>query len=268
VAYVWPGTRYPGDFFAQDDMTALYLQVLGIGLVWTTFHCVGMCGPIIAGVTTAPGDRSLPRGTLMMRRFRRVLAYQGGRAVTYAILGATAGLVGATAEASLGSVTRAVSLLMALVVITAGVMKLPPVAARLSARFTGSGEWVGNLIRATSRLGKAGSARRMVLTGAAMGLLPCMLMFWVLAYSASSASVIHGAALMVVLVVLTTPALVSASCASALSVRGRGGPWVVPAMMLLSGVWLGLEAAAANDWIPHVHLPFRLFGDVYTLMLF
>jgi sulfite exporter TauE/SafE len=249
-------------------MEALYIQVLSIGIVWTSFHCAGMCGPIIAGVTTAPSDRSAARGTLLMRRTGRVLAYQSGRAVTYAILGGLAGWLGASVEAQLGSFTKGVSLAMAVVVIALGIAKLPPVAARLKSLPGTDGALVGRLIRATSRLGAPGSARRMVLTGVAMGLLPCMLMYWVLAFSASSTSVFHGAMLMLVLVVLTTPVLIGASCASAMSLRGRSGPWVVPIVMLVSGVWLGLIAAAANGWIPHVHLPFRLFGELYTFMLF
>ena len=42
----------------------------------------------------------------------------------------------------------------------------------------------------------------------------------------------------------------------------------IPVMMMVSGVWLGLIAAAANGWVDHLHVPFRLFGELYTVMLF
>lgn len=249
-------------------MTALYLQVLSIGIIWTSFHCSGMCGPLIAGVTMAPGDRKLSRGPLVWARTRRVLGYQSGRAVTYALLGGLAGLLGASIESEIDAVTRVAGLAMAVIIIGIGIARLPPVASRLKLPETSSGgAFIGRIVRTLSRFGSPGSFPRMFLTGLAMGLLPCMLMFWVLAVSATSASLVHGAALMVVLVVMTTPVLVGAACASGLTLRSKIGPWVVATGMLVSGFWLGLIGLAANGWVEHVHLPFRLFGELYTIML-
>ncbi len=221
----------------------------------------------MVGLTAAPGDRNLSRASLVATRARRVLSYQLGRAFTYALLGAMAGLLGSSVEESLGGVTRVAGLILAVVVIGVGVAKLPPLAVRWGTSTIGEG-LLRKVVRSTSRLGPAGSARRLVLMGVAMGLLPCMLMFWVLAVSATSASALHGAGLMLVLVAMTTPVLIGASCASGLSVRSKAGPWVISFAMVFSGLWLGAVAAAANGWLPHVHLPFRLFGEMYTIMLF
>ena len=55
--------------------------------------------------------------------------------------------------------------------------------------------------------------------------------------------------------------------------HGGGGQelsseWVGPVAMMVSGVWMGLIAAAANGWIEHIHIQFKLFGEKYVLMLF
>ncbi|HRE89162.1 MAG TPA: sulfite exporter TauE/SafE family protein, partial [Myxococcota bacterium] len=69
---------------------AAYAQLLSVGLLWISFHCAGMCGPLLIGFDVAGaarGVRALP-GAL------GVLTYQAGRALTYLLLGALAGLVG------------------------------------------------------------------------------------------------------------------------------------------------------------------------------
>ena len=59
----------------MDAATAqLYGVLLMQGSLWVLGHCPGMCGPLVAALRF-PGARSL-------------LAYQAGKAVTYALLGA------------------------------------------------------------------------------------------------------------------------------------------------------------------------------------
>ena len=43
--------------------------------------------------------------------------------------------------------------------------------------------------------------------GAVMGFLPCMIVLWALGLSALTGSALHGAAIMLILVALTTPVL-------------------------------------------------------------
>ena len=105
--------------------------------------------------------------------------------------------------------------------------------------------------------------------GFVLGFLPCVLMFWVLGIAASTASIAHGAAVMVLLVVMTTPVLLAAALGSSLPgvFRRFRSDRVIGAAMLVSGVWLALIAAAANGWIGHVHIPFEIGGRELVIML-
>lgn len=273
----------------MDTYAPFYAQLFGVGLLWVTVHCSGMCGPIIAGLTTSTQDPTLTGRARLWRAARGVFAYQGGRAVTYVLLGATAGLAGAAIEAWVRGMTRIAGLLVAIALLGAGIWRLPPVG-RLVARYraaraadsgdTHSGAASGNttayasivrrLMRLLHTVAPSGHVARMASFGLVLGLLPCMLMFWVLGIAASTASPLHGALLMLGLVAMTTPVLLAAGCSTTLGRGGRLrklGTWAVPAGIILSGVWLGLISMAANGWIGHVHIPFEFRGEGLVIML-
>jgi uncharacterized protein len=56
-----------------------------LGLVGST-HCAGMCGPLVMALPAAGMDRS--------RLLAGRLAYNGGRLVTYVVIGSAFGLLG------------------------------------------------------------------------------------------------------------------------------------------------------------------------------
>jgi sulfite exporter TauE/SafE len=68
-----------------------YAQVLGLGVLWTSIHCIGMCGPLLSGLDIA----GVMRGRSRLQGLLGVVAYQAGRGLTYAWLGGLAGLLGA-----------------------------------------------------------------------------------------------------------------------------------------------------------------------------
>lgn len=256
-------------------MVPLYLQLLGVGLLWVTFHCAGMCGPIMAGLVTH--NTVVPRQATVREAFviraRGVLSYQAGRAAMYALLGGLAGAFGALIEEQLRAFTGTATLLGAAIVIGLALYQLLPGLHRLEQRasdiWVKQGRWLGRTMRRVGRLLPGRGPAKMALFGVLMSMLPCMLMFWVLSLSISSSSIVHGAVLMVLLVVMTTPVLLMAGCSSSLVPerwRARFGP-VVPWALLLSGVWMGLIGLASTGVIDHVHLPFRLAGELYTFML-
>ncbi len=252
-------------------MTHLYLQLIGLGLLWVTFHCSGMCGPILIGLT-AHEVRDAPHTSLTARlsaRARAVLAYQTGRALTYALMGATLGALGSAAEALTRDVTRVAGLITAAALLIAALVKLvgAPGAQAGAARF---GLRLGRLTRRVARFAPDAGPWRMMIYGVVLGLMPCMLMFWAMNLAVASASPLHGALLMVGLVVMTTPVLTAAACSTALA-RPRSARmqrWLVPGAMALSGAWIGLMAIAANGWIEHVHVPITLLGQRHVIMLF
>lgn len=270
--------------FAQ--VSPLYAQLIGVGMLWVTIHCSGMCGPIIAGLVihTHPQDDGTSRWKHRWSVAKHVLAYQSGRSLMYAILGVCAGILGAQVEAAIQPIAAIASLIVSVLLILAGFSRLPDVIALrqtlrerrlqqgeqararrvpLSARFVA---WMTRKLPSQERLS---GALRMFVTGFMLGLLPCGLMFWVLGLSASSASPLHGGLLMVTLVAITTPVLVAAGLSTTLiSPKLRQwGQHLVPAGMMFSGAWLGLIAMAANGWISHVHLPFTIAGNEYMFML-
>lgn len=254
----------------MTEFAPYYAQVFGIGLLWVTVHCIGMCGPIMASLTAGMGmDRDASGPARVWRATRGVLSYQTGRAVVYAGLGASAGLVGAAAQAVIEDVARTAGLVVAVAIIATGIWKLLPTdvsmgsGAGVATRFTG---WI---LRRFNRMLPSSGPMRMAAFGVALGFLPCVLMFWILGIAASTASVVHGALIMVLLVVMTTPVLILAACGTSLPglFSKLGSDKVIAGAMLVSGTWLALIAFAANGWIGHVHIPLEMFGDDFVIML-
>lgn len=238
-----------------------YSQVVSIGLLWVTIHCAGMCGPIIAGVTT-----SRHKTGSIWSRVPRVLAYQLGRAVTYAGFGVAAGLLGAVFESQIRTFANAAGLVLSLALIGVGISQVPWVRRRFKPGGNFGVDFSSKLLGLLKGTRGMGDFPRLFLTGLLLGFLPCMLMFWVLSVAASTASALHGAGVMVLLVAMTTPVLIFSSLMAGLPIR-RFGEHLVPVALILSGVWMGLVAIASNGWIDHIHLQFKMFGEGYVFML-
>lgn len=254
------------------DLTlpAAYSQLLGVGVLWIALHCAGMCGPIVVGLDVA-GSRcgTGPGGGLL-----RLLAYQGGRAITYSLLGATAGLVGAGLKTALTGGGGVLTVVLGLGTLgyalrprrrsamteVVQIGRQPPrsIAERALAVVR------TRLLPLTSQ---ADLSSRIML-GAVLGLMPCMITLWALGLAASTTSPIHGAGVMVLLVVLTTPTLALASAAGRW--LRRLSPRVVVklqrGLLVLSGVILVLAGLAALDVIDHAHLGFMAGGRHYMVM--
>lgn len=257
----------------MEEYLPQYTQLLGLGLLWVTVHCSGMCGPIV-GSLVATQETHGGWWDRLRQRTGHVLAYQTGRAATYLILGASAGAAGAAVEASIGQLTRVAGLIVAVALILAGIAKIGPVARLLQRSTPGSadsaiGRFVAGALRRVRKVVPRRGALQMMGFGAVLGLLPCMLMFWVLGLSASTASPLHGGLIMVGLVALTTPVLLLTGTAPLVctpAVR-RFGQRMVPFAILVSGLWLLMVSMAANAWIDHVHVPFEIWGEKFVIML-
>lgn len=255
----------------MEEYAPHYAQLVGIGILWVTFHCSGMCGPLIASLVGTPTTGESNAGSLWVP-IRRVLAYQGGRAITYAVLGAVAGLVGVAAESVVTQVSQVAGLVLAVAIFGAGLAKMPGLADKFglteSSRAAASGQFLGRMLARIKPMLPNQGMLRLALMGLVMGFLPCMLMFWVLGISAATASPLHGATIMVGLVIMTTPVLLVAGCApmAGRGVAGKLGAWLIPSAMILSSIWLGLISAAANGWIAHLHWMFELGGETFTIM--
>jgi hypothetical protein len=175
-----------------------------IGLL-STVHCVGMCGGVMGALSFAlPGEvRGAP---LPMARF--LLAYNGGRVLSYAVAGAVAGGLGMTLVHTSGTLhvpgvlrTFAGLLMLAVGLHLAGWL---PAVARLER--LGGPIW-RRLEPVARRLVPVRSPFQAVLYGAVWGWLPCGLVYVMLGMAASRAGVLEGAAYMAAFGLGTVPTL-------------------------------------------------------------
>jgi sulfite exporter TauE/SafE len=246
-----------------------YLQLIGVGFLWISLHCAGMCGPIVIGLdlggNLARGE-SLDRAANLRAAAAHLFMYQTGRSITYAIMGALAGWGGALLQEIFHTLTRSTGLIVAAIIFTYGVLRL---AGRgLNLGFSNDNALGRILVKAAKRARELSGLKQKFALGMILGFLPCMITFWALGLAASTQSALHGALIMVMLVWMTSFVIFGFGLAPAI-MRHTGGRLrdrLLSVFLMLSGIWLGLVAAGANDWIDHASISFRLFEKGYTIM--
>jgi len=250
-------------------MVPYVLQLIGLGAVWVSVHCVGMCGPIVAGLNAAHGKSAEESGWVRAGTLN-VLSYQLGRAVTYGLLGAAAGFLGESIDGLVSGVGNVVALAAGGLLVAGGTARLAGLDLSVGgdAGVDATGGSLGRAARKLTRLVGGRGRRRLAVFGAVMGFLPCMLMFWVLGLAASTGSPAGGAGVMLGLVVLTTPVLVVAGNApmAAGGAARRHGASIAAAALVVSGMWLLLVGAAANGWIAHLSYSFETHWGPLQIM--
>jgi sulfite exporter TauE/SafE len=260
-----------------------YAQVLSLGVLWTSIHCIGMCGPLLSGFDIA----GVMRGRSRIQGVLGVLSYQAGRSLTYAWLGSLAGLLGA-GLGRIATVSGAVLALLAGALLLFSAMRsvgsllaglgvpnsTPLVALRTPKHSLSATEIIERVLtysrRAMLPLLASRHPLREVALGAMMGLLPCMIPAWALSQAALTGSPFHGALVMLLLVGLTTPVLLLAAqlprilCILPAIIRN-----VLAALLpAVSGAWLLLVGGAGLGLWPHAHLGVSLAGRPFLMMLF
>lgn len=165
-----------------------------------SLHCVGMCGGFACALGPAHGGRLATLG--------RHLIYNLGRVSSYCFLGACAGslgllLVGQGAEPAWTLLAqRALALIAGLLMLVVGLQFLGilgPWGPRLPAL-----GWLADGLRSLTRSHGLGAPLAL---GVLNGLLPCPLVYALLAYAAGSGGPGSGLATMVVFGLGTFPAL-------------------------------------------------------------
>lgn len=206
-------------------MTAEWWLVAGMGLAGSA-HCIGMCGGF-AVLAHGAGPRGLGR----------TFTWLGGKAVTYAALGAVAGLAGYAVRSATGTqtvLTIAVGLLLiALGLASAGVIpdRMPGIGA------------VGPVFsRAMARIVGRPGASGPFLLGLLNGLLPCGLVYAALAAAAGTGTLVGGTTTMLVFGAATAPSLAATAWAA-----GRLGP-VVMRRVARAGGWLVVLLGLMTLW--------------------
>ncbi len=193
---------------------ALLGMALATGLLGSG-HCIGMCGGIVAALALA---RQGQGGALWFQ-----LCYHGGRLATYALLGSSAGWVGALLVGSDGfrAASRALLLGADLLLIAAGVAS----AGLAGGRNPLEREWAAPLRllgRAVRRFQRTPSPLAALPLGMLFGLLPCGMLYAMALAAAQSAAPGQGALLLLAFGLGTVPALLLVGGAAQwLGTRGR-----------------------------------------------
>jgi sulfite exporter TauE/SafE len=176
--------------------TVLVTSLLG------SLHCAGMCGGFVAFYAGSDASRG-------WRRLAALGAYNGGRLVTYALLGAAFGAMGAAVDlaGSLAGITRTAFLVAAILMIGWGVwLLLQALNVRVPA--LPAPAFLG---RAASRAmagisGKPPVARALIL-GLASTLLPCGWLYAFAILAAGTGSAVWGAVVMAAFWAGTVPVM-------------------------------------------------------------
>lgn len=228
----------------------LVLAVLAASIVGSP-HCAGMCGPFVCFY--AAGPRTTPRSHA---------AYNAGRLVSYVLLGALAGALGARLNAAgeLAGVSRAAAITSGSLMVAWGLaqiagtwgLRVPNLGAppALQRAFGG----------ALQRLRERPPAVRAAATGLLTTLLPCGWLYAFVATAAGSGSAITGMMVMAAFWAGTLPALVAVG----MGVQRLAGPLSrrLPAISAAVLVALGLLSISGRLTL---HPPLRPREDVPSM---
>jgi len=232
-------------------VTALVLGVLVASLLGSA-HCAGMCGGFVCLYATASGAR----------RVLAHAAYHGGRLVSYTLLGALAGALGAGLDhafAARGLASAAATAAGAFVTLW-GAAKLvralaPKFAARFPALTPGAGSAAGRVLASLlGRLAQAPSAIRALALGLLTTLMPCAWLYAFVASAAGTGSAAAGALVMAAFWAGTLPvmALLGALAQTAAGPFARRLP-VVSAVLLVAVGLLTLSGRLSPGRAAHLH---------------
>jgi uncharacterized protein len=175
-------------------MNALLITAFGLGLL-ASAHCVGMCGPLALAIPS-PRDR-------FMHRLRSALLLNGGRVITYGLIGAGFGVFGRGLQ--LAGLQQVVSIAMGGMIL---LWLLMPSVIRFGKLAQGPGTFVMHAQSVMARQLKRTSLEGLFFTGMLNGLLPCGMVYLALAGALAQDGWANGALFMVFFGLGTWPALV------------------------------------------------------------
>lgn len=204
------------------------LPLLFLAGILGSSHCLGMCGPFALAVGSVSSHW---RANLW-----RQLCYSAGRIFTYAVLGAAAGYCGlwfTKAWPGIVNIAAGLAIVAGLFLIYQGLVATGILRKRGVAE--GAGCLSGSMLRSLLR---ARGTKEVFLAGLFTGLLPCGLLYGMLALATSTRDLGQGALLMIVFGLGTMPAMLTAGVGgSLLSATMRRRVYAVAAWCLvLTGV--------------------------------
>ena len=188
----------------QDPVNLTSAFLLGL---FSTIHCVGMCGGIIGALSLSlPVDIRTHR----MRMFTFVSTYNIGRIISYTLAGVIAGAIGTGVLASTGfdqghAILRAIGIgmMIAIGLYLAGWVPQLSFIEKIGAPVWRKLEPIGRKLLPVASLPKA------LAYGLIWGWLPCGLVYFVLLWSLTAGDAISGGLTMLAFGLGTLPTLVT-----------------------------------------------------------
>ncbi len=182
----------------MPDLLAVFL----IGLLGSA-HCVGMCGGFALAIAQGHGGA---RGAQVHQ-----ILYFLGKTLTYALLGAVAGGLGHVIGAAFSGVQNVLSIVLGLFLVGIGLGLLGVLkrfeGPRFMAKINKLPAIIGGLLKRRTHTATFG-------LGMVNGLLPCGLVYGMLALAAATGGPLRGALTMAVFGAATIPALYLLAMAS------------------------------------------------------
>lgn len=216
-------------------ITVLPYLAISMGLI-SSFHCVGMCGPIALALPVHKGPRA--------QQIAGVLAYNAGRALTYAMFGMVIGTLGASL-AWLGAL-RYVSIAVGVAML---VYVFWPSGLERGLHMPLFWQKTINLLRQSmATYLKKTDLSGMLLLGMLNGAVPCGMVYMALLNSVATGSVWGGAIFMALFGLGTMPAMLALGIAKqqftpALRTRIRK---FTPVLVAIAGIWLVARGITAS----------------------
>jgi len=174
---------------------ALIISGFLLGII-SSFHCVGMCGVFAFSLPVSPAASS-------HKKLLGILLYNGGRAITYGLMGLLFGAVGrrfyiAGLQQVLSIIAGIVTLLIVLLVLF----------NRRSIQLRIFNRWIQVLIGKALR---SKSNYALLFIGLANGLLPCGMVYFALTGAVATGSIMGGFSFMLAFGVGTFPLMIAVS---------------------------------------------------------
>ncbi len=189
----------------DDSITLTSAFLLGL---FSTLHCVGMCGGIIGALSLSlPVEVRNSRPKL----FTFVLTYNLGRIISYSLAGLVAGAIGTSALQSAGfdqghAILRIIGVVMMVAIGLYLTGWLPQLASveKMGIPIWRRLEPIGRKLVPVVSLPKA------LAYGLIWGWLPCGLVYFVLIWALTAGDAVHGALIMLAFGLGTLPTLITA----------------------------------------------------------
>jgi sulfite exporter TauE/SafE len=211
------------------------LAALSMGFMGS-FHCVGMCGPLVL---------SMPFQHLSgMNKVLGIVLYNLGRVLSYASLGMVLGLIGS--QFKLFGIQQYVSIIIGVLIIAMACMMI--IGKRINQSFTILNRWHTWVIQSIAQAYKQKGIMTFFTIGLLNGLLPCGLVYVALASAAALGHVYQSAFVMLMFGLGTIPMMLVV-CWSAGFISMTWRQWirkVSPYIIMLMGVLLLLRGLNLN----------------------